>query len=150
MFYDSIKDELEELTASPFGSTLVATIGRAYHEHAMSELSTIQGISVSFLQASRYVSSGMTIAQESISAALTANQMQKIQKKALQRQIVINATASTATATATASASTSSEGGTSGTTASADNGMKINLTPEEEKLIEAKIEKLSDHMFTVM
>jgi hypothetical protein len=148
MFYDSIKDELEELTASPFGSTLVATIGRAYHEHAMSELSTIQGISVSFLQASRYVSSGMTIAQESISAALTANQMQKIQKKALQRQIVINATASTATATA--SASTSSEGGTSGTTASADNGMKINLTPEEEKLIEAKIEKLSDHMFTVM
>jgi hypothetical protein len=146
MFYDSIKDELEELTASPFGSTLVATIGRAYHEHAMSELSTIQGISVSFLQASRYVSSGMTIAQESISAALTANQMQKIQKKALQRQIVINATASTATA----SASTSSEGGTSGTTASADNGMKINLTPEEEKLIEAKIEKLSDHMFTVM
>ena len=52
-------EELKELSASPFGSTLVGTIGLVYYEAASSELSTVDGLSVGFAQASRSVSTGM-------------------------------------------------------------------------------------------
>ena len=54
-------DELNELSSSPFGSTLVGTIGLVYYEAACSELSTVEGLGVSFAQASRSVSTGRCV-----------------------------------------------------------------------------------------
>ena len=46
---------MNELTSSPFGSTLVSTIGTAYYEAAVAELSTLDSISVGFTQAGRSI-----------------------------------------------------------------------------------------------
>lgn len=139
-FQASFKDELEELSSSPFGSTLVATIGCAYHEHAISELSTMHGFSVSLLQASRSLSTGFNIAHESISAALTANQMQRIKKSAAARH-----TSSTATESITeSSAPSKTEEDVKKETKnpSSDSGElqeQLELTPMEEAEMKAKV-----------
>lgn len=57
-FKDTLTEELKELSGSPFGSTLVGTIGLAYYEAASAELSTMDSVSVSFAQASRGISTG--------------------------------------------------------------------------------------------
>lgn len=151
-FHESFKEELDELSSSPFGSTLVATIGRAYHEHALSELSTMQGVSVSLLQTSRAVSSGLNLASESIRAAMTANQMQKIQKGAALRRQSASATGNPASASeGDASNNTSeskppSEGQQGRTEKNGDteeSQEKLELTPAEEAEMKAKVTSAS-------
>lgn len=57
-FRASLAEELKELSGSPFGSTLVGTIGLAYYEAAVAELSTVDGLSVQFAQSARSVTTG--------------------------------------------------------------------------------------------
>lgn len=52
-FKISLEEEVKELSSSPFGSTLVATIGHAYYEHATSELSSFDSFAVGIHQATR-------------------------------------------------------------------------------------------------
>jgi len=118
-FVESVQDELNELSSSPFGSTLVATIGQAYYEHAISELSTVQGLAVGLSQTGRNMSTGFSIASEGIRAAMTAGQMQKIQKGALERKSVDGNT-------------NPSEGKSEGEEKS------VQLTPEEEEIMKQK------------
>jgi hypothetical protein len=60
-FRVSVAEELKELSGSPFGSTLVGTIGLCYYEGAVAELSTLDGISVGLTQTSRGLATGKTI-----------------------------------------------------------------------------------------
>lgn len=148
-FHESFKEELDELSSSPFGSTLVATIGRAYHEHAVSELSTMHGVSVSLLQTSRAFSTGLSLANESIRAALTANQMQKIQKGAAARRLSAAATNNPAPASEggatnnnASESKPTSEGQQGGTAKNGDEDEslgKLELSPEEEAQMKAKV-----------
>lgn len=148
-FHLSFKEELDELSASPFGSTLVATIGRAYHEHALSELSTMHGFSVSLLQTSRSLYSGLNIANESIRAALTANQMQKIQKNAVARRQSLNSSATGVDSKAEADAKFSSSESASkdgsfqadakGDGSKVEKDDKLELTMQEEAEMKAKV-----------
>ena len=55
-FRAHLNEELDELTSSPFGSTLVSTLGRAYLDAALSELSTMGSISVEINQAGHNLS----------------------------------------------------------------------------------------------
>jgi hypothetical protein len=55
-FRAHLSEELDELTSSPFGSTLVSTLGRAYLDAALSELSTMGSISVEINQAGHNLS----------------------------------------------------------------------------------------------
>jgi hypothetical protein len=149
-FHASFKDELEELSSSPFGSTLVATIGRAYHEHALSELSTMHGFSVSLLQASRSLSTGFNIANESIRAALTANQMQKIQKTAAARRKSSTGAESAAESSAPPKSEEDPKKDPTPSKEDVESQEGIQLTPAEEEEMKAKVEKLSNHMFAVI
>lgn len=138
--FESIKEELTELSSSPFGSTLVATIGQAYYEHAVSELSTMQGIAVGMSQTGRSMSTGFSIASEGIRAAMTAGQMQKIQKGAAARRQSASGSADRTVQTA--------EGQQPQAEQVQDKTPQF--TAEEEEIMKQKMEKLSDHMFTVM
>jgi hypothetical protein len=59
----------------------VNTIGLVYLEHASSELSTLDSMSVGLVQAGRSVITGFSVASESIRAAFVANDVNKTQKK---------------------------------------------------------------------
>lgn len=111
----------------------------------------MQGIGVSFLQTSRAVSTGFSIANESIRAALTANQMQKIQKEAQRRGSASLASTAAAAAAATAEADGKAPtDGPSSNPADSTGEAKVPLTAEEEALMQQKVDKLSDHMFAVI
>ena len=57
-FKAALAEELQELSGSPFGSTLVGTIGLAYYEAAVAELSTVDGFTVGFAQSALSVTTG--------------------------------------------------------------------------------------------
>ena len=61
---------------------MLATIGREYKHHALSELSTFQSFGVSLQQTSRSISSTYTIATEGLSAAFAASRISKQAKAA--------------------------------------------------------------------
>lgn len=126
-FDNTVIEEVQELSASPFGSTLVAVIGKAYYEHALSELSTFDSIQVGIKQATRKVSTGLSIASEGMRAAFVANEVSKAQKnkeaKDKKDGIEHEATGST-------------------------EKPEVPIVDDEE--IRKKIEKLSGHMFAVM
>jgi uncharacterized protein YqfA (UPF0365 family) len=71
---------VKELSSSPLGSTLVMTIGNAFVENAIAELSTFDSISVGFQQAARGVGRGFSILSEGAQAVYYANNLSKKQK----------------------------------------------------------------------
>jgi len=155
-FAEYIKEELHELSSSAFGSTLVKTIGRSYYEYAASALSTFDSLSVSLQQATRSVSRGFAITSEGMKAALTANEVNKIQKKAAQKAVANHANPETNSSTTTPEASaapsstpTNDEAGNVPNEEQAKE-IEVKFTPEEEALLKQKMEKLAGHMFAVM
>lgn len=161
-FKAGLTEELDELSASPFGGTLVMTLGRAYYEAAASEMSTLEGIGVGFTQAGRSINSSVGIASEGVRAAYLAQQVSKAQR---QKSMKLS---SEKEAAAEAAAATTSGGGT--TTAAAADGkdntshqqerppqqglgekqQSVYMTEAEEASMKRKIERLSGHMFAVM
>eukprot|EP01038_Epipyxis_sp_PR26KG_P010779 gene10779-14474_t len=134
VFRESLREEITELSSSAFGSTLVGTIGRAYFEHATSELSTLSGISVGITQATRSVSTGLAIASEGMKAAYIAREMGKAQSKATNAPIEGKSSSDGNVAADDKEASADAKGG----------------LDENDPIVKAKIEKLSGHMFAVM
>mmetsp|Transcript_22556 Transcript_22556/g.45386 ORF Transcript_22556/g.45386 Transcript_22556/m.45386 type:complete len:612 (+) Transcript_22556:55-1890(+) len=148
-FKDTLTEELKELSGSPFGSTLVGTIGLAYYEAASAELSTMDSVSVSFAQASRGISTGLSIGYEGVQAAMVANEVNKAQKlKKLKEE---QKARKEDVATAGADVPKKSDAKDNAKTPSAAEGAeKGNMTPEEEAELRQKVERLSGHMFAVM
>eukprot|EP01034_Spumella_vulgaris_P021890 gene21890-27967_t len=136
-------EEVKELSSSPFGSTLLGTIGLAYQEAASSELDTLTGFAVSFTQATRYIGSGLSIASEGIRAAYTASEVNSAAKS----QAKIAAAAESKESAATGGAAPSADSKEAG---AAEAKKASTLSPEEEAAMQLKIEKLSGHMFSVM
>lgn len=133
-FIASLTDEIQELSSSAFGCTLLRTIGSAYVEHGNSELNTMSSLARQFNKTARGVSTGYTLAREGLSAALTAGEVSKIQRKA-------------------AAAAGSTESGKSDGDANRPSEQaepNISLSPEDEALLMKKMEKLSGHMFAVI
>ncbi len=159
---DSIQAETEELSSSPFGQTLLTTIGRVYREYAVSETSVTNSFGVGLTQASRSVRRGFSIASEGISAAYTATEVNKLQKAAQRRASAPPSTNTDGTTTsgpqagADASTTTSSpppppsESKSEERPSESNNPTEGKLTAEEQELLTKKIEKLSGHMFAVM
>lgn len=79
-FLQTVFDEVHELSASPFGQTLLTTIGRCYREHAVSELSYLSSMGVGMSQSSRYLRRRYHLASEGISTAYTASEVNTLQK----------------------------------------------------------------------
>ena len=153
----SLEEEVKELTTSPFGGTLVGTIGNVYFEHASSELSTMDSMAVGLTQAGRAMITGFNMASESILAAFAANDVNKTQKRAIERRkSATQAAPSSSGAGVDAKDSTPTRSPTTDDKAvdskadSKTEGKEIELTPEEEKRVQRKIEQLSGHMFAVM
>eukprot|EP01037_Dinobryon_pediforme_P023255 gene23255-24638_t len=122
-YIDSLEDEIKELSASPFGRTLVSTIGYAYVEYASSELSSFDSFKVGLSQAGRGISTSITIATEGLQAAYLANQVKKSQAQGGD--------------SADSKSDNSAEG------ADSKSGSK------QEGDLAKKMEKLSGHMFSV-
>lgn len=60
-FKATIAEELKELSSSPFGSTLVGTIGLAYYEAAVSFSSTMEGLKIGAAQTARGITTGQLV-----------------------------------------------------------------------------------------
>ena len=89
-------------------------------------------------------------------AALTANEVNKIQKKAAQKAVANHANPETNSSTTTPEASaapsstpTNDEAGNVPNEEQAKE-IEVKFTPEEEALLKQKMEKLAGHMFAVM
>jgi curved DNA-binding protein CbpA len=147
-FHEAIKAELAELSSSPFGSTLVKTIGRAYYEYAVSELSTFDSVSVSLQQSARSVSRGFTITSEGMRAALTANEVNKIQKKAVEKAALEQQQNFQQGPKSNAEFLASNE--KKEDVKEGEQKVEFQLSQEEETLLKQKMEKLTGHMFAVM
>eukprot|EP01039_Chlorochromonas_danica_P003117 gene3117-3414_t len=131
-FIASLTDEIQELSSSAFGCTLLRTIGSAYVEHGRSELDTMASLARQFNKTARGMSTGYTLAKEGLSAALTAGEVSKIHRKAA------------------AAAAESGKVDGDANRPSEQEEQNINLSPEDEALLMKKMEKLSGHMFTVI
>lgn len=92
-------------------------------------------------QTGRGISAGFSIASEGIRAAVTAGQMQKIQKGAAAR---------VQSSSAPADGTAQSAGGQQPQQGEQVQDKSPQLTAVEEEIMKQKMEKLSDHMFTVM
>ena len=153
-------EELKELTGSPFGSTLVTTIGKAYYEAAVSELSTLDSIGVGFTQATRFMGTGVNLASEGARAAYLANQVSRAQRqKSVRLSQQKDSAGGVETTTGEKSLSGTGNGagtdtgagtGTGSAAATASSAAASGLSAEEEEEMKRKIERLSGHMFAVM
>ena len=144
-FHECIKEELAELSSSPFGSTLVRTIGRSYYEYAVSSLSTYDSMIVGVKQGARSVSRGLTITSEGMRAALTANEVNKLQKKAVEKAVAEQEAAHSSQDPQQPPHQQQAPGA-EGT---ADK-IEVKFSPQDEAILKAKMEKLTGHMFAVM
>eukprot|EP01035_Chromulina_nebulosa_P019121 gene19121-24957_t len=80
-----LQEELSELSSSPFGCTLLYTIGTSYLEYAKQELSTLEGISVGFEQTYRGIGTRFNIASAGINMYYKAKDIQKKQEKIVEK-----------------------------------------------------------------
>jgi X-domain of DnaJ-containing len=145
LFRSLVEEEAKELSASAFGSTLVSTIGTAYHEFARQELDSFDSVAVSMRQASRGVASRITILSAGVKAAVTAREVSKLQKLKEEK----GAEGAAAAGDAGVEASSSPSPSASAPTGEGDTVAEQAESPEDALLMK-KIEEISGHMFTVM
>jgi hypothetical protein len=86
MFRGTWNDEVKELASSPFGGTLVATIGQVYNEQGRCQLDSLDSIHVGIKKTSRSWASRFSIASSGIKAAFSANAYNKMQQAHMQTQ----------------------------------------------------------------
>jgi hypothetical protein len=125
-FRESLRAEATELAATPFGGTLLSTIGLSYHEFARKELDALEGISIGLRQAGRGVAARLNIAAAGINAAMSANGIRAIQKRAKK----------------VSSGKDEPEGD--------QNEENIQLSPEEEEKFKKYMERISTSMLSAM
>lgn len=147
LFVAGLMEEVKELSSSPFGSTLLGTIGLAYQEAASSEMDTLTSFSVGFTQATRYINSGLSIASQGIRAAYTASEMNSA-AKASQAKAGSSSSGGAEGKDAASAAADDAKGGERAGTGIAE--AKTPLTAAQEAELQKKAEKLSGHMFAVM
>lgn len=80
-FKESIRLEAKELASTPFGGTLVTTIGVAYKEFALQAGAVLDSIQVGFTQTGRGMASRLSVASAGIRAASTASAIEKLKNK---------------------------------------------------------------------
>lgn len=80
-FKEAIRLEAKELASTPFGGTLVTTIGIAYQEFALQEGAVLDSIQVGLKQTGRGVASRLSVASAGIRAASTASAIGKLKNK---------------------------------------------------------------------
>lgn len=137
------------MTSSPFGGTLVYTIGQTYSEFAIGEMNYLDSLSVKMTQTARGISRGYSIVRESVSAAFLANEVNKLQQKNIQQHATTTPSPA-ATEASTESSSNPQQPSPSQPSQPSESDIKLTLSEQEEALLKEKIEKLSGHMFTVM
>ena len=81
IFLNLLTEEIKELSNSPFGGTLLMAIGKSYHEHARSELGSIDGMAASMENAWRGMATRANIVVSGARAAMSAAEIQKLKKK---------------------------------------------------------------------
>lgn len=161
VFKESIREEAKELAKSPFGGTLVRTIGIAYSEHARRELDSLDSIGIQIQQAGRGLYTRMSIATAGVRAALAANEVNKLQKKILAGPGAAEKAASSSSPTEDGASSSGESSGagaapkeskaeTAGADGKTEDSISAKATPAEAEQLQKKIEELSGYMFAAM
>eukprot|EP00596_Hydrurales_sp_CCMP1899_P000062 CAMPEP_0119043032 /NCGR_PEP_ID=MMETSP1177-20130426/16361_1 /TAXON_ID=2985 /ORGANISM="Ochromonas sp, Strain CCMP1899" /LENGTH=618 /DNA_ID=CAMNT_0007010211 /DNA_START=212 /DNA_END=2068 /DNA_ORIENTATION=+ len=132
MFRESLHAEAVELSSSAFGSTLLYTIGLQYSESARQELDIFDGIGVGFRQTGRGIATRYYIASSGLRAASLSSQVSKGSKKKKEGDTTVD------------------DSKHSEDTEAKLKEPKMSDSEAEEKALQAKMEELSGHMFTVM
>jgi curved DNA-binding protein CbpA len=133
LFKAQIKTEAMELTSTPFGGTLVTTIGSCYSEFARRELDILNNISLGIKQTGRGVASRLNIASTGFRAAYNVSSMNKLEKS--KRKLDHNQEGKTDTR----------EGAKEG-----ENTDKSEYSPEELEKMRKYVEDISSQMFSVL
>jgi hypothetical protein len=162
-FVASLKEEAEELASTPFGGTLLSTIGVAYNEYARRQGTTYDRFMVGLNQTGRDVNTYSTIFSSSVRAASAARDLQVTQKKMMEtarRPSTTAAAASTSAPTSTSEGVSATEGAPAAEGAPAgqanaepktgEESQEFKPTPEQEALLKKKVEDMSVHIMSIM
>jgi curved DNA-binding protein CbpA len=142
-FTAALKQEAEELASTPFGSTLLTTIGVAYNEYARRQGSSYERFMVGMNQTGRDVNTYSTIFSSTVRAAASARDLQLTQRKMAEAAATTKtpeSSAADASAPATEPSSTGPE----------SQEIEFKPTPEQEALLRKKVEDMSVHILSIM
>ena len=153
IFLNLLKDEIKELSNSPFGGTLLMTIGKSYHEHARAELGSFDGVAANMENAWRGITTRANIFVSGARAAMSAAEIQHLKKKmdenVNKEQELSNEKNQNETKTNTENSKTSLKSKLSQwIKIKSDDKKKVIENPDE--LLKKKMEEMSGHMLAVM